>query len=180
MKIQLNHKPLYSYGGQVTARLVVASVVLCFSDTPRAHATDVAGSAQQFIQTFSNWYVPFAARSKVLACEAAMNEQPRYFSAALYRALKEATTKQENLDGVQRIGFDPFLNGQDPAAKYAVGNVRRDGDHYMVDVYGLAESLRDSELALTAPVKARNGHWVFTDFRYPNSGKSLKQLLCAE
>jgi hypothetical protein len=124
--------------------------------------------------------VPFAARSKVLACEAAMNERPQYFSAALYRALKKDTTKQENLGGLQGIGFDPFLNSQDPASKYAVGNVKRDGDHYMVDVYGLAEAHRDRELVLTARVKSENGHWVFTDFRYPDSGKSLKQLLHAE
>jgi hypothetical protein len=50
----------------------------------------------------------------------------------------------------------------------------------MVDVYGLAEAHRDRELVLTARVKSENGHWVFTDFRYPDSGKSLKQLLHAE
>jgi hypothetical protein len=158
----------------------VAALVTLFVLAPSIRASgEAGGSAQQFVQSFYNWYVPFAARSKVLACEAAMNERPQYFNAVLYRALKKDTTKQENLGGLQGIGFDPFLNSQDPASKYAVGNVRRDGDHYMVDVYGLAEARRDRELALTARVKSENGHWVFTDFLYPGRS-SLKKLLHAE
>lgn len=158
----------------------ISTLALLLGLAPSSQAAgDAGGSAQQFVQSFYNWYVPFSAHSKTLACEGAMNERPQFFSAKLYQALKRDTTKQENLGGLQGLGFDPFMNSQDPASKYAVGNVRSDRDHYLVDVYGVGDAHRDRELAVTAQVKQESGHWVFTDFLYPNK-TSLKKLLHAE
>jgi hypothetical protein len=138
------------------------------------------GSAQQFVQSFYNWYVPIAVSPKTtgLACEIALDKRPQAFSEKLYREMKKETTAQGTTSGRYGLGADPFLNSQDPAPRYTVGNVSRDGGHQNVEVYAVYDGQR-REFALKARVKQQNGHWVFTDFLYGN-GRSLKKQLRME
>lgn len=139
------------------------------------------GSAQQFVQSFYNWYVPIATspRTTELACEIALDKRPQAFSEKLYRQMKKETTAQGTTNGRYGLGFDPFLNSQDPAPRYTVGNASRDGGHQNVDVYAVYEGQR-REFALKARVKQQHGQWVFTDFLYGKGGSLKKQLKMEE
>lgn len=159
-------------------RLILIPLLLAVARLAHG-ADDAGGSAQQFVQSFYNWYVPLSNSQKdSLACEEALNQKPQMFSAKLFRGLKGQTNKQESSAGLVGLGFDPFLNSQDPAPKYAVGNVSRDGDHYLVDVFGVQKGQLRGKADVVAKVKQENGHWVFTDFLYPD-GRSLKKLVHA-
>ncbi len=159
-----------------TARSLIVILLCGLSIT--SQAGNAGGSAQQFVQIFYNWYVPFSNKQHdSLACDEAMNAHPEYFSEDLYRLLKKDTTKQETHSGLQGIGFDPFMNSQDPAPKYVVGNVHNDGDHYLIDVYAVYEHGR-REMALTARVKVQNGHCGFHRLSLPGGAKSKTAASC--
>ena len=104
-------------------------------------------------------------------CAAAMNAHPEYFSPNLYRALKRNTTKQETHDGLQGLDFDPFLNSQDPASKYVVGNVDGTDEGYEIEVYGVQNGRRQGQPDVVAVVRNQHNHWVLTNFHYPDSGE---------
>jgi hypothetical protein len=139
------------------------------------------GSAQQFVQSFYNWYVPIATspRTTGLACEIALDKRPQAFSEKLYRQMKKETTAQGTSRGRLGLGADPFLNSQDPAPRYTVGNASKDGGHQNVEVYAVYDGQR-REFALKARVKQQHGQWVFTDFLYGNGGSLKKQLKMEE
>src|SRR5437763_787278 len=140
-----------------------------------------SGSPPQFVQSFYTWYTPIASRTTndAPSAEVAVDQRPDAFSEKLYRALKKELTAQGTRSGRIGLDFDPFLNSQDPAPRYTVGNVSADGRHQNVEVYAVYGGGR-REAAVKARVKEQNGHWVFTDFVYPNGGSLKSQLRLQE
>jgi hypothetical protein len=64
------------------------------------------------------------------------------------------------------LDFDPFLNAQDIAERYLVGNVTSKGDHYWVEVFGVWNGQKNSNPDVVPEVAFENGHWIFTNFHY--------------
>ena len=137
---------------------------------------DTAVDAHEFVQKFYNWYVPFSAHSKTLACKEVLKTHPEYFSKALGPALKKNITEMEKTGGLG-LDFDPFLNSQDPASKYVVGPADGTDEGYAMEVYSVQDGHKQSEPDVIAVVENQHNSWVLTNFHYPNLGKSLRQLL---
>lgn len=61
------------------------------------------------------------------------------FSPELFHALCEDSETSKKAKGeIVGLDFDPFLNSQDPHARYEVGNVVPAGDSYRVEVLGVS------------------------------------------
>jgi hypothetical protein len=142
-------------------------------------APDTAVEAQQFVDNFYKWYVPFSAHSKTLACKEVLNAHREYFSRALYPMLKKNIADMERTHGLG-LGFDPFLNSQDPASKYMVGPADGTDEGYAMEVYSVQDGHRQSKPDVIAVVENQHNSWVLTNFHYPDQGKSLRQLLRAQ
>lgn len=140
---------------------------------------DTAVDAHEFVQKFYNWYVPFSAHSKTLACKEVLKTHPEYFSKALAPALKKNIAEMERTHGLG-LGFDPFLNSQDPASKYVVGPADGTDEGYAMKVYSAQDGRKQSEPDVIAVVENQHNSWVLTNFHYPNQGTSLRQLLRAQ
>lgn len=146
------------------------------SNKSSLEAKDTAVEAHEFVQKFYNWYVPFSAHSKTLACKEVLNAHPEYFSRALHPMLKKNIAEMERTGGLG-LGFDPFLNSQDPASKYVVGPADGTDEGYAMEVYAVQDGRRQSKPDVIAVVENQHNSWVLTNFHYPDQGKSLRQLL---
>ncbi len=78
------------------------------------------------------------------------------------------------------LGFDPFLNSQNPASKYVVGRVDGTDEGYAMEVYSVRDGRRHSKPDVIAVVENPHNSWVLTNFHYPDQGTSLRQLLRAQ
>ncbi len=192
IKVSPNRKPLFLLRAQTLASLILIALSLAIgaraqsgrhenapSNKSSLNAKDTAVEAHEFVQKFYNWYVPFSAHSKTLACKEALNAHPEYFSKALAPALKKNIAEMERTHGLG-LGFDPFLNSQDPSSKYVVGPADGTDEGYAMEVYSVQDGRRQSEPDVIAVVENQHNSWVLTNFHYPNLGKSLRQLLQAE
>jgi hypothetical protein len=192
MKANMNRKPLFLLGAQTFASviLIALSFPIGVRAQPRGHgnapsnksslsAKDTAVQAHEFVQKFYNWYVPFSAHSKTLACKEVLNAHPEYFSKALYPMLKKNIADMERTHGLG-LGFDPFLNSQDPSSKYVVGPADGTDEGYAMKVYSAQDGRKQSEPDVIAVVENQHNSWVLTNFHYPNQGTSLRQLLRAQ
>lgn len=179
----INRFAIYQPNGEIETRgvsyqrLSGGSPQRAEANASNAGSSGGSGSAQQFVQSFYTWYVPIASgtNNDAPSAEVAVDQRPEAFSEKLYRALKKELTAQGTRSGRIGLNSDPFLNSQDPAPRYTLGNVSADGRHQNVEVYAVYGGGR-REAAVKARVKEQNGHWVFTDFVYPNGG-SLKSRL---
>lgn len=128
-------------------------------------AASPAEACGQFVQEFYDWYL-----AKCKGADNALLEKRSSFSPELVKALQEdlAASLKAAEPGVG-LDFDPFLAAQDWAddLRCPVGEVRRKGDHYFVEVFTSGE--KDSE-PVVAELAWQNGKWVFTNFHYGQSG----------
>ncbi|MEY2539185.1 MAG: hypothetical protein QOG67_2925 [Verrucomicrobiota bacterium] len=192
MKANMNRKPLFRLRAQTFASLILIALSLATgtraqsgghgnapSNKSSLKAKDTAVEAHEFVQKFYNWYVPFSAHSKTLACKEVLNAHPEYFSKALYPMLKKNIADMERTHGLG-LGFDPFLNSQDPTSKYVVGPADGTDEGYAMKVYSAQDGRKQSEPDVIAVVENQHNSWVLTNFHYPNQGTSLRQLLRAQ
>jgi hypothetical protein len=132
-------------------------------------------SARNFVQSFYDWYVPIAgAENNEPACAIALQRRPESFSPVLSRAVEKELAAQAAAHEVLHLDFDPILNSQDPAPRFALTKVSHRADHDDIDLDAIYNDHR--EHAVTARVKQQDGRWIFTDFLYEN-GDSLSKLL---
>src|ERR1700730_1157258 len=149
------------------------------SNKSSLNAKDTAIEAHEFVQKFYNWYVPFSAHSKTLACKEVLKAHPEYFSRALAPMLKKNIADMERTGGLG-LDFDPFLNSQDPPSKYVVGPADGTDEGYAMKVYSVRDGRRASKPDVIAVVENQHNSWVLTNFHYPEQGTSLRQLLRAQ
>jgi hypothetical protein len=158
------------------SRTFIALILFCFGVGALQVQSQTAPSQPSdcgpFVQQFYNWYL---ARQDVLmkrnnresALEAALRERRSSFSPELVKGLKEDLAASKKSPGeIVGLDFDPFLNAQDIAERYIVGNVARKGDHYWVEVFGVWNGQKNSKPDVIPELALENGHWIFTNFHY--------------
>ena len=155
---------------------VVASGPLC-SQTPAT--SKCADSARLFVQHFYDWYVPLANKeSNEPTSSVAIRERSGLFSGELLVLLKEDAAAEAKADGYSvGLDFDPFLNSQDPSDRYDIGSIAPKTDGCLVSIVGTRYGKRSTQPDVIAEIAYRESRWVFTDFRYPDSGEDLVQIL---
>ena len=141
------------------------------SDTPPE-------SARKFVQEFYDWYAPGVVKASERGKQFDWRSRASDFDPALVRALKEDEEAQAKAKGdIVGIDFDPFLNSQDPCVPYKARKVVQKGDHYLVEVDLECENVAAEKPTVTAEVMAKDGHWMFVNFRYPDPKPSGTDLL---
>lgn len=155
---------------------VPLAAVLCVAVSTSLHSA--SSSPRHFVEDFYKWYVPHAlADNETAAWNLAIKYKRGDFSESLVRLLKEDSTAQAKCNELIGIDFDPFLNSQDPASEYRVGDIRKEGIHYRAEIYSISSG-GGSEVKpdVTAEVEKLRGHWLFVNFYYPN-GMDLMAIL---
>ena len=147
----------------------------CHRQAPVSGAT--AESAVMFTQAFYKWYVPQGAHF-----EAAIRDSAGLFAPELLTALRaDLEAQARNADEVVGLDWDPFLASQDPCESYRVARATRQGDAFLVDVYGVCRgatrSLAPDTPDVIAELATRDGSWVFVNFRYPREATDLVTTL---
>jgi hypothetical protein len=159
--------------------LLLAACTLSAQPRPAPlQLTPTDAACRAFVQDFYNWYLKSLNKEHQLnSTEMILKYRKASFDPELLRQLKadtDASTK--NKDEVVGLDFDSFLNAQDVANTYKVGNSTRKGDSYMVEVIGNwgknnAVAKGTGKKALEPDVipelAFRNGAWVFVNFHYP-------------
>jgi hypothetical protein len=75
------------------------------------------------------------------------------------------------------IDFDPILMGQDPEERYEVGTIRREGEIFQAEIYGVRSGKRFEKPAVIAEFMQSNGRWFFVNFVYPEDHTDLLAIL---
>ena len=107
--------------------------------------------AETFVRAFYDWYL-----AKDGGIADVLREKRPYLSPALARAL-EADAKEGSASEGDNHGldFDPFLNAQETALRYEVGQATGRQGRYRVPLYAYWDADRSKrDLALTAEVHA--------------------------
>ncbi len=124
-------------------------------------------SCKKFVKEFYTWYCFGKPEPKE---EIVLKKKKSLLSPKLYAALKEDLDASAKSPGeIVGLDFDPFLNAQDVAEKYAVGDVKQKGANYLVDVWGTWNGKRQKKPDVVAEVQNVNGKWVFTNMHYGKS-----------
>lgn len=143
-----------------------------------------ASSCGKFSQDFYDWYVQFTQKELHMpAWNVALQQKGAVFSSDLLQALKEDSEAQSRAKGeIVGLDFDPFVGGQDPADHYEVRNATVVRTKCSVEVWRNSASDRheksDKPDAI-AELVLQNGHWKFTNFRYPQVNADLRNVLAA-
>jgi hypothetical protein len=136
-------------------------------------------SPTRFVRAFYDWYVPLALKDKHQPSFAvAIRARKEWFDPELAAALEEDAQAQAKVTGdVVGIDFDPFLNAQDPAAKYYVGTGSRIGEGYRVPVYSAPTHKAGAIPDVVVLLKKDPGGWRMINFEYPEVKSDLKNSL---
>lgn len=143
-----------------------------------------ASSCRKFSQDFYDWYVPFTQKElHIPAWNVALQRKSAVFSPVLLQALKEDSQAQSQAKGeLVGLDFDPFVGSQDPADHYEVRNANLERTKCSVEVWRNSPSDRaekSSKPDALAELVLQNGHWRFTNFRYPQMNADLRNVLAA-
>jgi hypothetical protein len=155
--------------------LGVLSWMLMASNVGAASSMKSPDSEKAFVRSFYEWYLRTAIPNTAkLAWDTALHDKKSAFAPSLAKALSEDVRAKSACEELSGIDFDPFLDTQDPAARYEVGDVTKRGDRYYIVVHPVENGPINPDVTVEiAPVG--NGY-VFVDFIYPH-GNSLMTIL---
>jgi len=152
------------------------------------HAIAQAASGQQdttscrrFVQDFYDWYVPFTQTTmNGRPSDIALKRKADLFNPDLVRALKNDSEAQARAKGeLVGIDFDPFAGG-DPADHYEARSVTWHAETCSVEVWRASPrdtAAKTGKPEVVAEVTLVHGHWEFRNFRYPDLGSDLLNVL---
>ena len=147
----------------ILAVLLPALMQRSSQEQPRTDSTAVARDA---VTRFYSWYVPTSANTPMTDMLALKDARWR-FSPALAKALRADSTASANSpDEIVGLDMDPFLNSQDPCARYAITGVRRASADFLVDVHGTGGCGRRGGPDVTVRVSFDAKGPVFVNFVY--------------
>jgi hypothetical protein len=151
----------------VNRRVIVFGAVLLSLSTSCGLTQE---SPAAFVQRFYDSYLKEAPHwAKTIRTRRAL------FDPALADALQEDAAAQAKVAGdIVGLDFDPFLGSQDPGTHFAARRVIPMPGGYRVDVY---DSSSPSKPMVLIDVASRDGYWIITDFRYPNTSSELRSIL---
>jgi hypothetical protein len=164
-----------------------AIIALIMMSATISIAQETAGDSRacsNFVQKFYDWYLAKCNQKnlKVSPDELAIQQKSQWFSPELIRDLKvDLDAASKSKDGIVGLDFDPFLNAQDVATRYAVGKASWKNGKWYVDVYGTWNGKKNAKPDVVPELTYSKGTWVFTNFDYEETPKSnllavLKQL----
>ena len=135
-------------------------------------------SVRKFVQEFYYWYgIVSHKNSKLPSDERAIKEKPNMFSARLIAALKEDfEASSKHPEEIVGLDWDPFLCSQELDDRYEVGDIKRQGQNYLVKLYGVSGGKRNPEPNVIAEVAQSGNHWIFINFLSPHGGDMLNDL----
>ncbi len=99
--------------------------------------------------------------------ETVFNKNKKLLSTELSTAL------EENLS----LDFDPFLNGQDPAENYKIGQIRLKDKAAWVEMFEVREGKKASKPSFWVETRLQNSSWMISNFHYSNEGSENSNLL---
>jgi hypothetical protein len=151
------------------AILAGISCALCVGAT---NARDQEESCRNFVEQFYNLYEPLEPGHPLEFTSLGDAVEKKQFDPLLAQHLRVVLDTQAK-SGQMLLDFDPIINGRDPADKYVARNVTRNGEHYLVEVYGVSDDGRTRDKPeVIAEVDSQNGEWTFVNFHYPNRADS--------
>jgi hypothetical protein len=133
-------------------------------------------SCRNSVQSFYDWYLPRLMREvRTPAMKRALNARSSYFSPQLRRGLTaDLAASAKSPDEIVGLDFDPFVNSQDPAARYVVKKAYRVERGYRVEVHGVIDGKANEAPDVIPEVVLSHGHWMFVNFHYPAEGTEPK------
>jgi len=143
-----------------------------------AQVQDPQEAARKFAQEFYTWYGAISHKnSKLAPDQRATKEKAQLFSAQLIAALREDyQASSKHPEEIVGLDWDPFLSSQDIDDRYGVGAIKKKGQNYLVEVYGVSGGKRNPEPNVSAEVAQREGHLIFVNFLSPHGGDLLSDL----
>jgi hypothetical protein len=84
----------------------------------------------------------------------------------LERSGRNFAASAKSPDEIVGLDFDPFLNAQDKAERYVVGNVSLKQDRYLAEVYGLWSGKKNKTPDVIPELMFQGGRWTFLNFHY--------------
>jgi hypothetical protein len=143
-----------------------------------AQVQDPQESVRRFVQQFYDWYGTISHKnSKLTPDQRAIKEKAQIFSAQLISALKEDyEASSKSPEEIVGLDWDPFLCSQELDDRYEVGGIKKQGQNYLIEVYGVSEGKKNSKPNVIAEVEQKDGHWVFINFHSPHGGDLLSDL----
>jgi len=143
-----------------------------------AQVPDPQDSVGKFVQKFYDWYGILSHKNSKLTPDVrAITEKAQMFSARLIASLKkdyEASSKHP--EEIVGLDWDPFLCSQELEGRYEVGKIKKQGQNYLVELYGVSGGKRNPEPNVIAEVAQSGDHWIFVDFHSPHGGDMLNDL----
>lgn len=139
-----------------------------------------ADSAARAVQAFYAWYVPQARADGAGATwMTAVRARPALFAPALVEALRrDSVASARSRDEVVGLDGDPFLDSQEPCARYVAGRAVARGARVLVDVTGEGgDCAPRTRPDVVVEVARTRGGWRFENFRYPEPPDDLLALL---
>jgi hypothetical protein len=159
----------------------VAFVVASGCAVAQSPAPTDQDSCRRFVQAFYDWYAPLTRKeTSAPAWERALRERRDAFTLALWQALENDARAQAQAHGdIVGIDFDPFLGSQDPAAHYRVRQVTVQGGKCSAGIWqGIANgAAKSAPPDAVAELIHSDGHWRFTNVRYPELKTDLLTVL---
>jgi hypothetical protein len=139
-----------------------SALVIAATETPIA-----------FVQRFYDSYL----RQNVPDWGRTVRTRRQLFAPALADALQEDSTAQAKATGdVVGIDFDPFLGSQDPGNRFVARGAFPIPTGYRVQVYDIESGSRGKPMVLV-DIAPKDGSWIITDFRYPQTSSELLSIL---
>jgi hypothetical protein len=143
-----------------------------------AKPADASGSrARAFVQGFYDWYVqPDAERSVEVVLKTKSDVLAPDLSQALQADLEASAKEPEEVVG---LDFDPFLNAQEQAYRYQVGEAVERAGRYRLAVFGFwgDQARPQKHHDLTVEVGCTATACRFENFLYPESGPTHERDL---
>ena len=166
----------FSKKAVLLAMLLVALFAWPFSGT--AQVQNPQESVKNFVQQFYDWYGTVSHKdSKLAPDQRAIKEKAQIFSAQLISALKEDyEASSKDPEEIVGLDWDPFLCSQELDDRYEVGGIKKQGQSYLIEVYGVSGGKKNPEPNVIAEVEQKDGHWVFINFHSPHGGDLLGDL----
>jgi len=140
---------------------------------------DAKSRAQTFARSFYDWYTEAGQERNV---EVVLLLKKDVLTPELYEALKadaEVTSKAEG--ELVGLDFDPFLNAQEAAYAYELGEVVEQAGDFRIPIYGHwgDQARPQKHHDLTAQVRCAADGCRFVNFHYPKSKLLLDRDLAS-
>jgi len=143
-----------------------------------AQSPDSHNSVGKFVQNFYDWYgIVSHMNSSLASDERAIIEKPHMFSAKIIASLKEDfEASSKHPEEIVGLDWDPFLCSQELEDRYEAAGIKKQGQNYLVNVYGVSGGKRNPEPNVIAEVAQSGDHWIFVNFHSPHGGDLLNDL----